>query len=219
MLILLAILSRKNQAVLVSGFTLCAALLALIYPEGVYWPIHLVVPLTGYSILAAAWPKMRSSIQWPRLGQWTIGVKLLVVAVVLLSTAGLLGWYLLAQPNLSELRGTISGVPGWAILLAGLGFAATNAALEEAIFRGVFQDAFESAAGKTWLAVVLQATLFGVYHYSATSVPDGVIGVVLTFAYGIMLGYLRVAANGLMAPWVAHTIADAVVFALIMGNR
>ncbi len=110
-LILLAILSRKNQAVLVSGFTLCAALLALAYPDGV------------------------------------------------------------------------------------------------------------SAARKTWLAVVLQAALFGVYHYSATSVPDGVIGVVLTFAYGIMLGYLRVAANGLMAPWVAHTIADAVVFALIMGNR
>lgn len=144
-----------------------------------------------------------------------MGIKLLVALTVVTSGIALFGWFLFIKPDLGASRDFFSKTPIWILILVGASFAATNALLEEVIFRGLFFDAFLAAVGNPKGALILQALLFGASHFGSTSIPHGPLGVGMTFAYGLMLGSLRHTAGGLLAPWVAHTLADAVVFLLI----
>jgi membrane protease YdiL (CAAX protease family) len=63
--------------------------------------------------------------------------------------------------------------------------------------------------------VVIQAALFGAMHYPKGAIPNGFVGLGLTFVYGIALGVVRYRSEGLLAPWIAHTITDIAVFAVV----
>jgi hypothetical protein len=39
--------------------------------------------------------------------------------------------------------------------------------------------------------------------------------VTLATVYGLLLGVIRLKANGLLAPWLAHVVADLTIIALI----
>lgn len=64
-------------------------------------------------------------------------------------------------------------------------------------------------------ALILQAIWFSFLHYQA-GFPSGVLGILLTFIFGIMMGYLVKRTRGLMLSIVVHVVADFVVFMLIL---
>ena len=97
----------------------------------------------------------------------------------------------------------------------GIGFAVLNAIMEEAVFRGIVMDAMDRSFGAGHVAVGLQAIAFAAFHF-LHGFPNGVSGFVLTLIYGVMLGTIRRAAKGLMAPLAAHIAADLVIFSIVL---
>jgi membrane protease YdiL (CAAX protease family) len=109
-------------------------------------------------------------------------------------------------------------MPPWLLPLAGVAFALVNSAVEEAIFRGIFLQALESAVGAGIISLVMQAGIFGWLHYSEVGFPKGLAGVAMASVYGLWLGYLRYRSRGMLAPWLAHAGTDIAVFAIVVTS-
>lgn len=71
--------------------------------------------------------------------------------------------------------------------------------VEELMFRGVTMKLLEKAGAKFWLANIIQAVLFGVYHMNLV---QGVYAAVL----GLVLGYLGRRYKTLWAPMLMHLV-------------
>lgn len=127
----------------------------------------------------------------------------------------LVGWLRLAHPDLSDVRALVPAAPFALLVAGGAAFALVNAALEEAIWRGLLQSALTRTFGTRW-AVALQAISFGLQH--AHGIPRGVMGIVLAGAWALMLGALRSRSGGLLAPTVAHVVADATIAVIVLSN-
>lgn len=85
----------------------------------------------------------------------------------------------------------------WTLLVCGV------AAAEEVVFRGVLFDAVARVRGVTWAACVC-ALAFALVHvplYGWRALP-------LDLGAGLWLGGLRVLSGGVLAPAVAHALAD-----------
>jgi membrane protease YdiL (CAAX protease family) len=98
-------------------------------------------------------------------------------------------------------------VSGWspATVLAFAVVAGVGAPLfEELYFRGVLLPTLARRL-PVWVAVVVQAVLFGVLH-----VDQGVFGVAAITAVGLVLGWLRVVTRSLVAPIAVHAGFNAV---------
>ena len=78
---------------------------------------------------------------------------------------------------------------------------------------GLFQSTFTSIFSTPWLAIVLQAALFGHAHFQG--IPSGWGGVALAGSYGLVLGIIRERSGGLGAPIVAHIFADLAIFTML----
>ncbi len=112
--------------------------------------------------------------------------------------AGLLiGVVLMLGPDPVALYGPAGPPLAW--------FAVTSlvATVEEVAFRGALFDTLQAGWGPG-AALILTSGLFGVAHaslYGPASVPADV-------AAGLLFGGLRLASGGLVAPAVAHVLAD-----------
>jgi membrane protease YdiL (CAAX protease family) len=158
---------------------------------------------------------LRQSVGWLKIGRLD-GYALAAVAVITtVSCSGLVLWFVLFRPDVSDLAEFIPRWPPIYLLLAGAGFAILNALLEEVIWRGVMQDAFAVQFGPTW-AVLAQAVGFGVLH--AHGFPRGLAGMVMATIYGLMLGDLRRRVQGVAAPVIAHVGADTTIFAIVVWS-
>ena len=124
-------------------------------------------------------------------------------------------WNVICRPDLGPNRANIPSMPLWLLPLAGIAFALINSAVEEAIFRGIFLQALDSCIGAGAIPLVIQAVLFGWLHYSAVGFPKGLAGVAMASFYGLLLGFLRYRARGMLAPWMAHMGTDIVVFTIV----
>jgi membrane protease YdiL (CAAX protease family) len=133
---------------------------------------------------------------------------------VVVSSVALSIWYLLTAPDMRFYVRSLPVMPVWMLPLAGLGFAFTNAAMEEAAFRGIIMQALDGAFGRGAASLVIQAALFGLMHY-LEGFPKGVWGVVMASVFGLMMGLLSRGANGMLAPWVAHALTDMTIFIII----
>jgi membrane protease YdiL (CAAX protease family) len=133
------------------------------------------------------------------------------------SGAMLLLWYVTARPDLADLvRTFIPAWPLWLLVPAAFAFAVVNAAVEEAAYRGVVLGSLDTARFPAAAALVLQAVAFSALHFRA-GFPRGLVGVALTFMYGLALGALRRRAGGLMAPFVTHVLTDMVIVAIVLA--
>jgi membrane protease YdiL (CAAX protease family) len=47
--------------------------------------------------------------------------------------------------------------------------------------------------------------------------PRGMVGVGLTFVYGLVPGELRRRAGGLIAPFITHVLTDLVIVAIVLA--
>lgn len=179
------------------------------------WPFHLLVPLIAYAAVVRILPVLRDSINWMKTGTLDLKIVRLIVGVGLLSCVALVGWVTLTNADIGCYLMMMPELPIWCYPLAGLGFAILNAAMEEAVFRGVVMDALDRALGDGHASVGIQAILFAAVHYQS-GFPNGVSGFVLTLIYGILLGIIRRLSRGMLAPLTAHIAADLTIFAILL---
>jgi len=178
------------------------------------WPMHLVVPLLVYAVAVALVPSLRDPVAGLRWGRFDKGTAGLFVLVVAGSSTALVLWYALASPNVDDLRAQIPSWPTWVLPLAGLGFAVVNAIIEELVWRGLLWELLRRAGLATWAVILLQAASFGLIHIGGF--PRGWMGVAMAALYGLFLGLMRQRAGGLVPPIIAHIVADAVIFAILV---
>ena len=86
---------------------------------------------------------------------------------------------------------------------------------EEAVYRGIVQDALEGVVGSGAASLTLQAAAFATMHFQA-GFPRGIAGVGLAFLYGLVLGVLHRRSGGLAVPVVTHTINDLVIVGILL---
>jgi len=216
-LILAAVGIGRPRAIHLTLLGGLGAVLKLAAPK--LWPglVPWLAALGLYLMVLRAWPALRVTADWARPGSLDPGVRWLVLAVIPVAAAGLVLWAAaVGEAGLSEgarlaIRQT-QGVPLWIVVPVGLLFACVNAAVEEAFYRGVIMQALLGTVG-TLPALVLQAAAFGLLH--TEGIPSGPAGVLLTAGYGLVLGVIRLKAHGLLAPWLAHVLADLTIVAVI----
>ena len=162
--------------------------------------------------IVLAIPPARVTLSWIRIGKIDYISSILLYVTAIVSTAALIVWAHLSQYlgyGLQMVQG-IAHYPKGLVFLVGVPlFALMNAFAEETIFRGVLQEAL-MAVFQLPLAVVLQASAFAAFHFAA-GFPNGFIGYIMVLVYGSMLGYLRIRTDGMLAPYLAHVIADLVI--------
>lgn len=177
------------------------------------WPLPPLIAIAGYLVLVGVWPRLRRSLEWPRLGRLGKREWRWIALTVLVSSAALVIWFFMARPDLTDLK---AKVPAWSPLwlaFAGVCFAGGNALAEEVIFRGLIQQALTAGFGRIG-GLCLQAAAFGLLHIHGF--PRGWSGVFLAAIYGLMLGAIRLVSRGLLAPWVAHVFADLTIFGILV---
>jgi membrane protease YdiL (CAAX protease family) len=141
----------------------------------------------------------------------TKGVLAISLFFAVLAIASLAVWFLFQKQN--PHAKFIPDVPLVFLIPLGIGFSILNAIYEEGIFRSILLSHFTDQLGFAW-AVVLQAAWFSFLHFQS-GFPSGIIGIGLTFVFGVMMGYLVFRTRGFLIPILIHTVADFSIFILI----
>lgn len=131
---------------------------------------------------------------------------------VLFSTLGLATWFYFQEGNPYARLMPEAPIP--LFILLGIGFAFINAAFEEGLFRSIFFVHFSEMLG-SFPAIIMQAIWFSLLHYQS-GFPSGSIGILLTFLFGSLMGYLVHRTRGILIPVVIHAFADFSLFILIL---
>jgi membrane protease YdiL (CAAX protease family) len=152
----------------------------------------------------------KAFFSWYRFGRMDLLSKVLVVTTGIASTAALISWALWTN-NLGAGERMVNGlkaVPLPLLMLVGIPvFALVNAFSEEVVYRGIVQESLTRSMSNLWIVIVLQASAFAAVH-APVGFPNGLLGYLMTFSYAATLGYLRVRTAGLLAPYIAHVLAD-----------
>jgi hypothetical protein len=126
--------------------------------------------------------------------------------VAAVTPVALASWTWFARPDLQALLEMyLPPIPVALLWVGAVGLGLTNAILEELIWRGVLHSQLR-ALGGVWVAIGIGATSFGLQH--PNGLPSGPPGIVLLTAWGVLLGWLRERAGGLLAPVLAHAVAE-----------
>ncbi|MDY7034016.1 MAG: CPBP family intramembrane glutamic endopeptidase [Thermodesulfobacteriota bacterium] len=213
-LLLLAIILRADYGIHIALFVFLFLLLVDLVPLFEIWPLSILVPLALYGIVVRIIPQLRHYVGWMHMGSINSKVIKLVIATVCASVLALIGWVILVNPDMEHHLAFISELPYWAYPFVGVGFAIFNASMEEIIFRGIFMEALDSALGSDYRSVCVQAIPFAALHYLA-GFPNGALGFIMVLIYGILLGAIRRKSRGMLAPLVAHVMADITIFAIL----
>jgi len=187
---------------------LCASLLVL-FPTGLLWQPLMAVALGLLAIAAWRRPNLRVKIGRGNV-PW-----LATLATAAVTPLALAIWVAWLHPDLRDVaQRYVPSLPLGLLVFGGLLFVVSNAALEELIWRGVFQDGLERVWG-SGMAIAIQSISFGILH--AHGVPRGISGVILAGVWAAMLGMLRHRAGGLLAPFLAHTVADGAIAVIVFA--
>ena len=208
--VLLAVLGARAVA---SARSIAAlvAMLCVANATGVLWQVVLLVVLVAFSLLQRWLPELAPSAAWRARGTLPFGATALVGLVTPLA---LVGWLRLLRPDLHDLLDAyVPALPLPLLLLGAVAFVAVNALGEELVWRGLLQDRLCSLMGVR-AAVLLQALSFGLQH--AHGFPRGPVGIALVAIWGVMLGWLRERAHGLLAPLLAHVVADTTIAIVVL---
>ncbi len=177
-----------------------------------FWLIFLL-PLMAATLIALPFSVTRRALRWIRIGTIDRYSWVLFGITSMLSVAALLMWAYWTDNigvGVQNMQAFLQ-YPLW--LMIGVVvpiFALVNAALEEAVYRGILQEGLAHVLTNTPLVVVLQASAFAAAHFAA-GFPNGALGYAMVLTWGTMLGYLRVRTRGLFIPYLAHVIADLVI--------
>jgi uncharacterized protein len=178
------------------------------------WPLYWLVPIAAYLLVALLVPPLRRTISCLAVGRFDGFNQAIALGIIGLSTAALLLFDAVVRPDVSALAARMPLGMFGNVLLAGACFAVVNALLEEIFFRGVLLDALDSQLGLT-AALLVQAVAFGLGHINGY--PPGPLGAVLAGVYGLLLGLLRWQARGIGLAIIAHIVADATIFGILVN--
>lgn len=188
-----------------------AGLLTVVAPEGT-WPLPALLAL---GVVLSATPHQRRS--WLARGSTDRLAWLLTAATAAAAPLALAVWFVTTDPASTSVAAAVDllrQIPPWALPLIAVPFAALNAWAEELLFRGIIQGALHSVMAPM-PAIALQGVAFGAIHLHGF--PSGTAGVVLASGYGVALGVIRWRTGGLLAPWLAHVIADLAIVAMVVA--
>jgi membrane protease YdiL (CAAX protease family) len=215
-LFLVIILSLRAWNIIHFGLLFLIASLNSIYLPRAIWSlpaIPFLVPFTISTAIILPFSRTRPTLAWAKAGMIDKISFLLLFVTGMLSTGALIVWALWTD-NLgigAQMVEGFSQYPKWLILVFGIPlFAIVNAFAEEVVYRGVMQEALSRVFKQRSLVLILQASAFAAIHF-AVGFPNGFLGYLMVFVYGFMLGYLRVRTNGMLAPYLAHVIADLAI--------
>jgi membrane protease YdiL (CAAX protease family) len=199
---------------------------ALLFATSFYVPLgglgagHLLAALALSAAILLPSRTGRDLLRWFRRGHIDKLSALLIALTIVVAAVALVLW----AENTSDLGGglamarSLRQVPTALVLGVVVPlFALINAFAEEAVYRGVYQEALARVIPFPWLVVPLQAAPFAALHFAA-GFPNGVLGYVMVLVWGTMLGYLRWRTRGMLAPWIVHVGADLVI-ALYLWSR
>ncbi len=143
------------------------------------------------------------------------GSILLSLIFAILSVTGLVFWFINQTGNPHEQY--MPHLPIYILPVLGVLFALLNSLFEETIFRGILLPCFSESTG--WVpAVIMQAIWFSFLHYQA-GFPSGIMGIVLTLTFAIMMVVLLKRTGGILLPVIVHAIADFSIFLLILARN
>jgi hypothetical protein len=175
--------------------------------------INLFIPLVISTLLILPFRQTRSTFSWLKFGTVDRVSWIIIICTSFGSVAALIAWALWTNNlglGVNAMRSMVH-YPLWLLALFGIPlYAMANAFVEEAIFRGIVQEAAMRTLGNLTGALFLQSTVFAAAHFKG-GFPNGAVGYCMVLIYGIMLGVLRVRCKGLLAPWLAHVIADMTI--------
>jgi len=135
-----------------------------------------------------------------------------IILFAFLSIVSLTVWFIFHKGN--PHAKFIPGLPIPLLIPLGIGFAIINGCYEEGLFRSIFLATFSEQLGFGW-AILLQSIWFSFLHYQS-GFPSGIIGIGLTFVFGLMMGYLVYRTKGLLVPIMTHAVADFSIFLLVI---
>lgn len=208
--IVLALVAVRLRAAASRSIAVLVAALAVAACAPVPWQAMMAIALFAHALVARVVPGVAAGLEWRSLGRPALGWAALVGGV---TPIALLGWLFALHPDLSDLRAQLPDLPLAAMIAGGVAFALVNAILEELVWRGVLQDRLGAVFGPG-VAIALQAASFGLHHLHG--VPRGAVGVLLAGSWAAMLGLLRRHSGGLLAPVLAHVVADATIAIIVL---
>lgn len=113
--------------------------------------------LAAYLLIVFLIKPLRQSVDWLRRGSLTQNTIWRIIAVIAVSTAILVIWYLLSRPDVDAIAQLLPSSNAVIIVAAVFGFAIVNAIVEEFIFDGVCYHAFETVIAIPLVVILLQA--------------------------------------------------------------
>lgn len=180
--------------------------------------LPLLIPLLISSLVVAASPATRPTLKWLQYGDISRAMWILVGLTGIGSAVALLAWAAWTD-NLgigAQMMASIAHLPIVVLALLVIPiFAFFNAITEEAVFRGVLYTALTNSSRSITFSNIVQAAAFAAFHFEM-GFPNGWLGYAMVFIYGMFLGYLRARTRGLLAPVVAHIVADLVIGYIVL---
>lgn len=180
--------------------------------------LPLLIPLLVSTLLMGTSAATRATLVEFRRGDVSKSMWLLVGVTGVGSAVALVAWAFWTD-NLGigeQMMASVSHLPTAVLAFIVIpGFALFNAVTEEAVFRGVLYAAIARSSGSIWLTVIVQAFAFAALHFEM-GFPNGWLGYVMVLVWGLILGYVRAQTRGLMAPIVAHVLADLVIGYIVL---
>lgn len=142
-----------------------------------------------------------------------IGLAVLAWGIYLLSAAILTPLLQPEQKDIAVELGTDFGSL-WSIIAAGLLIVVAAPIAEEVFFRGFMFGALRNSLS-LWPAALISALIWGALHLSG-----GNIGVAIQLSiFGIVLAWLYQRSGNLWSPIIAHTINNAIAFAVLVSDQ
>ncbi|MDA8088048.1 MAG: CPBP family intramembrane metalloprotease [Nitrospiraceae bacterium] len=227
--LLAAVLIFRKWDVLHAALLLFMLSILIYLPGFIGMPtVKSLFPLLASTLLVLPFPAARETLLWAKAGRLDRTSVLIIIFIAAVSAAALVLWAnwaanlpsaglghpahgRLPAAGLEVAGAFMRWLPSWLVAAIGVPvFALFNALAEEGIYRGVLQKALGRAFGEKTPALLLQASAFAAVHYRG-GFPSGPLGYVMALAYGLVLGYLRRRSGGMLAPCLAHIMADLTI--------
>jgi len=75
-------------------------------------------------------------------------------------------------------------------------------------------DGFLRVFKSTTAVILCQAVVFALWHFQGF--PGGAVGIMMVFVWSVFLGALRFRSGGMIAPLIAHFLADLSVAVILL---
>lgn len=139
----------------------------------------------------------------------------LLLQFVAVASAYLLGHQVIHSSDTSNTILSLNGASFAIVSLVMVPFISPVA--EEMMFRGLILGSVKTALNTRFgriLAVLISATLFGVFHISSYTGPESLIPAINSFVFGLITGYLVLKHNSLVPSMVCHMSYNGLTVAI-----